>query len=257
MDRTYIDRLEKLPGKIGFYYKDLTTSEVFSHNHDESFLAASVIKLFIMAEVVRQCEVGILSKDDIVKIDKSRCVPSCGALTYMHDGLEVTIEDLYTLMIIFSDNSATNFLIDIVGFDAVNNLIRDYDYNGILLNRKMFDYESASQGIQNFISPIGVAKFLEDLYEGRLVSAYASKHMLDVLGKQKLNSKIPFLLRDLEDSGQIAHKTGEDDGITHDVGVIFAKKPFILVFLGNETDVVKYDKEMAELAYLLYIKQNK
>ena len=106
-----LSRLRQMPGKIGFYYKNLTTGEELSYQDQMPMMAASVIKLFIMAEAYRQIHEGRLSKDQMVTIHKADCVPSCGALTYMHEGLQVTVEDLYTLMIILSDNSATNFLV--------------------------------------------------------------------------------------------------------------------------------------------------
>lgn len=252
MEQDILSRLQKLPGKIGFYYKNLATGEVITYQEDESFLAASVIKLYIMAEAVRQCKEGILSKDDMVCIDKSKCVPSCGALTYMHDGLEVTIQDLYTLMIILSDNSATNFLIDILGEEAINDGIRALGCEKTQLNRKMYDAEKSARGIQNYVCPAELGVFLEMLYNGEMFDADSSEHMLSVMKDQRLNGKIPFYIHTLPDRGPIAHKTGEDTGITHDVGIVYAKQPFILVFLGNETDVARYEREMAEISLMLY-----
>ena len=252
MEQDILGRLEKLPGKIGFYYKNLVTGEVITYQEDESFLAASVIKLYIMAEAVRQCKEGILTKDDMVVIDKAKCVPSCGALTYMHDGLEVTIQDLYTLMIILSDNSATNFLIDILGEEAINDGIRALGHEKTQLNRKMYDTEKSARGIQNYVCPIELGEFLERLYHGEVFDADSSEHMLSVMKDQRLNGKIPFHIHTLPEHGRIAHKTGEDTGITHDVGIVYAKQPFVLVFLGNETDVARYEREMADISLMLY-----
>ena len=252
MEQDILGRLEKLPGKIGFYYKNLVTGEVITYQEDESFLAASVIKLYIMAEAVRQCKEGILTKDDMVVIDKAKCVPSCGALTYMHDGLEVTIQDLYTLMIILSDNSATNFLIDILGEETINDGIRALGHEKTQLNRKMYDTEKSARGIQNYVCPIELGEFLERLYHGEVFDADSSEHMLSVMKDQRLNGKIPFHIHTLPEHGRIAHKTGEDTGITHDVGIVYAKQPFVLVFLGNETDVARYEREMADISLMLY-----
>lgn len=252
MEQDILGRLEKLPGRIGFYYKNLVTGEVITYKEDESFLAASVIKLYIMAEAVRQCKAGILTKDDMVVIDKSKCVPSCGALTYMHDGLEVTIQDLYTLMIILSDNSATNFLIDILGEEAINDGIRALGHEKTQLNRKMYDAEKSAMGIQNYVCPLELGMFLERLYNGEVFDADSSEHMLSVMKDQRLNGKIPFHIHTLPEHGHIAHKTGEDTGITHDVGIVYAKQPFVLVFLGNETDVARYEREMADISLMLY-----
>lgn len=252
MEEDILKRLEELPGRIGFYYKNLATGEVITYHEDEAYMAASVIKLFVMAEAVRQCKEGILSKDDKVVIDKSKCVPSCGALTYMHDGLEVTIQDLYTLMIILSDNSATNFLIDILGEDAINACIQELGCEKTELNRKMYDAEKSARGIQNYVCPVELGMFLEKLYNGEVFDSDCSEHMLSVMKDQRLNGKIPFYIHTIPDHGPIANKTGEDTGITHDVGIVYAKQPFVLVFLGNETDVARYERVMADISLMLY-----
>lgn len=252
MEQDIVSRLEKLPGKIGFYYKNLATGEVITYQEDESFQAASVIKLYIMAEAVRQCREGILSRDDMISVDRESCVPSCGALTYMHDGLEVSIQDLYTLMIILSDNSATNILIDILGEDAVNEGIRALGHTKTQLNRKMYDTVKSAQGIQNYVCPLELGIFLEQLYNGEVFDADSSEHMLSVMKNQRLNGKIPFYIHTIPGHGPIAHKTGEDTGITHDVGIVYAKQPFVLVFLGNDTDVARYEREMADISRMLY-----
>lgn len=252
MEQDIVSQLEELPGKIGFYYKNLATGEVITYQEDESFQAASVIKLYIMAEAVRQCREGILSREDIIAVDKAECVPSCGALTYMHDGLEVNIQDLYTLMIILSDNSATNILIDILGEDAINEGIRALGHTKTQLNRKMYDAEKSAQGIQNYVCPLELGEFLEHLYNGDVFDADSSEHMLSVMKNQRLNGKIPFHIHTIPGHGPIAHKTGEDTGITHDVGIVYAKQPFVLVFLGNDTDVARYERVMADISLMLY-----
>lgn len=247
-----LTRLGSQPGKIGFYYKNLVTGEELTYQEQLPMMAASVIKLFIMAEAYRQIHEGRLDKNQLVTIHKSDCVPSCGALTYMHEGLQVTVEDLYTLMIILSDNSATNFLIDIVGQEHVNQLIRELGYISTRLNRKMFDEEKSSRGIQNYITAAEVGDLLEQMYRGQLVSPEASADMIRIMKDQRLNSKIPFIIHTIPGRAPIAHKTGEDSGITHDAGIIFTEKPFVLVFCGNETDVAPYERLMAEIAWELY-----
>lgn len=247
-----LSRLRQMPGKIGFYYKNLVTGEELCYQEQMPMMAASVIKLFIMAEAYHQIQEGRLSKDQLVTIHKADCVPSCGALTYMHDGLQVTVEDLYTLMIILSDNSATNFLIDIVGEDQVNQFIKELGYTTTRLNRKMFDAVKSAKGIQNYITAGEVGDLLEKMYLGQLVSPEASADMIRVMKDQRLNSKIPFIIHTIPGRAPIAHKTGEDSGITHDAGIIFTEQPFILVFCGNETAVAPYERLMADIALELY-----
>lgn len=246
------EKLEKLPGKISFYYENLVTGERMAFHEEERMMAASVIKLFVMAEVFSRIEEGTLKPDLLLAVRKEVCVPSCGALTYLHDGIEVTVMDLVTLMIIFSDNTATNVLIDLLGMERINATIRRLGYRETTLSRKMYDTEKAARGIQNYITASEVGRLLSKMYRGEVISGPASEKMISIMKNQQLCSKIPFYLQALPEEPEIAHKTGEDTGITHDVGIVFADQPFVLVFCGNETDTPALERVMAETALLLY-----
>ena len=248
--------LNKLSGSISFYYKNLVTGEELSWREDERMYAASVIKLYIMADAFYRISRGTLDPDQIYVMKKEDYVPSCGAVAYMHEGLEVTIMDLITLMIIFSDNTATNVLIELLGIEQINEEIRSLGYEDVWLRRKMYDIEKSRKGIQNQITAKQTAVLLEQMYKGELIDAASSQKMLSIMKNQQVNGKIPFYLNALEEEPEIAHKTGEDSGITHDVGIIYAKQPFIVCFCGNETDTPAYERVMAEMSLALYKENN-
>jgi len=91
-----------------------------------------------------------------------------------------------------------------------------------------------------------MGKVLQGLLKGEIISEEASLRMLNILKDQRLNGKMPFFLHDK--GIRCAHKTGEDDGITHDVGVIFAEHPVIFCFLSNETDVPLAERALQDMA---------
>ena len=109
-------------GITSVWYENLTTKQVYSRNEQTPLVAASIIKLFIMAEAFRRFEEGTLDPGECFTLHAEDKMPSCGALTYMHDGLQVTCLDLVTLMIILSDNTATNLLIDRLGMENINQM---------------------------------------------------------------------------------------------------------------------------------------
>lgn len=245
-------RLEQLPGKISFLYKNLETGERVGYKEQEPLMAASVIKLFVMTAVFERLERGDFSEEQVFSIKKEECVPSCGALTYLHDGIQVTAMDLVTLMIIFSDNTATNVLIDFLGIEEINDTIRGLGFERTILQRKMFDLEKSQRGIQNYITAGEVGRLLKMMYEGNLISKKASEKMISIMKNQQLASKIPFYLKAIPGGPDIAHKTGEDSGISHDVGIIYGKEPFIVCFCGNETDTPQFERAMADISLELY-----
>ncbi len=239
-----LPRVSALPGEISVYGKDLATGEKWAYQADIPLVAASVIKLPILVEAFRQARDGLLSMDESVSIRPEQKMPSCGALTYLHDELTVTLRDLCVLMIIVSDNTATNILIERLGMENVNAGMRALGLEKSTLRRLLFDTEAAGRGLENTITAEEMGRLLEMLYKGECVSPEADAEMLSILRDQQLNGKMPFFLDDLE----IAHKTGEDDGITHDVGIVYAPHPLILCFASNHTGVPAFERFIQDAA---------
>lgn len=242
--------LPDLPGKLSFWVEDLVTGETSFANADVPHEAASVIKLIVMLAAFQGFHDGWLDPNAVYTLKNEDKLPPCGVLTFLHEGLQVTLRDLVTLMIIVSDNTATNLLIDLIGIGRIGEITRSCGLEGLILRRKLFDSASSAKGIQNTVTARGTAAFLRKLHAGELVSAEASKEMTDILLGQQLNGKLPFYcFEDID----IAHKTGEDDGITHDAGLIFAEHPTIAVFLGSETDAAAYNRYIQDMGKLLTI----
>ena len=241
-----LDMLSSLKGDIGFAACDPEENECISYHPDAPIQAASVIKLFVMAEAFRQREAGLFDFEAPVTVREENHLPSCGALTYMRAPLTLPWGDLVTLMIILSDNTATNMLIDRLGMDSINAMIDSLGMKNTRLRRKLWQSELSRQGIQNTVSAGDTNLFLLKLYREELVSPAASREMLSILLNQRLNGKMPFYLHSR--GIRCAHKTGEDDGITHDVGIIFADRPVIFSFLSEHTDVPEAETALQKLA---------
>lgn len=226
LKESILRRVADYPGHTSIYYQDLTTGEHWGHNELEPMGAASVIKLTVMAELFRQLEAGLVRRDQKITVRDEDRVPICGVLTLMHTGLEVTPIDLCWLMITISDNMATNLLIDLLGLENIQENNRRLGLEGVVLNRKLFETREAFCGKRNTVSARGVARLLELIWKRQLVSEGASGEMLEMLLAQQCTNKMPLLLAE----GETAHKTGEDEGITHDVGIVLAKNPCLVCF---------------------------
>jgi beta-lactamase class A len=238
-----------LEGNIGVYYKDLTTGQSFGINENEQFLAASVIKIPVLAEAFRQEKLGMISFEEMVVINNQVKLPSCGSLTYMHDGLQVSVMDLCVLMIIQSDNTATNLMIKKLGIENINGFIKKLGLEKTHLNRLLFDSKEQKKGKENYITPHEMGLLLEMMWEGKLVSNAGSEEMLEILKKQQINHKIPYFI---PNNVKIAHKTGEDSEITNDMALVFAEKPFILCCAANNTNVQETEDFYRKAAKYLF-----
>ena len=249
MDRQFVEEtLAQVRGRIGFLAEGSALQPGCALRADEPMLAASVIKLPVMAAAFEENRLGRLDLDARVRIRPEDKLPSCGALTYLHDGLEITVRDLVTLMIILSDNTAANLMIDRIGMARINELMHDAFglSGGTVLRRRLFDSKAAARGLENTVTAADMAKLLRGILQRTLVSPEASDAMLGILLNQRLNGKMPFYLH--SKGVRTAHKTGEDDGITHDVGIIFAREPVIFCFLANDADVPAAERALQELA---------
>ena len=242
-------QLERLGGDTGVYVKNLITGETFARGENVPVVAASVIKIPVMIEAFRAARAGEIDLEEIHALRDEERLPSCGTLKAMHTGIEMTLMDLIRLMIIVSDNAATNIMIRRVGMDQVNRTLRSLGLEKTTLNRLLFDREASKKGICNYITAGEMGLLLEKLWRGEVVSPEADAQMMEILLDQRLNGKLPFFIDSM--GVDVAHKTGEDDGISHDVGVIFAREPIVCCFVGEHVDVPLYERLMQDAAKAL------
>ncbi|NCB41209.1 MAG: serine hydrolase [Clostridia bacterium] len=250
MREELMERISDMPGHVGMYYKNLKTGEVIGYKENESFGPASIIKLPILMHIYRLAQEGKLSLNEKIKCLHQDKLGGCGALCAFTDEPEVSIETLCELMITISDNSATNLLIKRIGREALNEAFLSMGLAVTKINRLLFDSEAAAKGIENEASPKEMAMLLEQIYTKSFVDAETSLKVENLLLKQQINHKIPGIIGS---AALIAHKTGEDDGISNDVALVYAPEPFILCFFSNETFVPDFEVFIRETAYDFFL----
>jgi len=251
------DRIANLTGKIGIYYMDLTTKESCFVGNNDVFVSSGISKIMVLIEVFNQIDINkinkhdkyILNKNNILTYRKQSTDATYGALDYLHDGIELTIEDLYKLMSSVSDNLAFNILLDILGIDNVNKTFEKLGFLYENINRYFFDYDKINSGVNNFHSVQEMGRLFYRLYEGQIISNKASDEILNVLKYHQRTNIIPYYF---EENLQIAHQTGTDKGIIHDMGIIYAQNPFILCLSANDVEVRKVESALRDVAYICY-----
>jgi len=243
-----LQRLSALPGNIGFYYKDLTSGESYGYNENDMFLAASVIKLPVYAVIMKLWAEGKLDLYEKLVCHDEDKLPPCGALYFFTGDVEVDIKTLCGLMISISDNAATNLLIKRLGMDFLNEQFKEIGLKDTHLERLLFDGEASARGFENKIVPAEIGMLLEKIYKRSFINETVSAEMEKLLLEQQVNHKIPGYL---PEGTPVAHKTGEDDGITNDVGIVYGEKPFIVCFASNLTDVPETERAIREISLAL------
>ena len=204
---------EDIPARVGFYFEELKTGLVLEIAGEEVFPAASVIKVPILLEVYRQAQAGRLSLFEEVVLQESHKVGGAGVLLELHAGVSLTLEDLCRLMIVVSDNTASNLLLDRVGEESVNGLMASLEMRNSWLGRRLM--EPATPERDNRMSPADAARALRTLWAGQWGELTGA--MGDILSRQQYREKIPLML---PESLRILNKTGELDGVRHDAALV-------------------------------------
>lgn len=249
------DKLKAQQGHVGFYYKNMVTGQTFGYNQDKQFLAASVIKLPVFMCICKWAAEGKVSMDEIIKVKQEDKMPICGALTLFTGEPEADILTLCKLMISISDNTATNLLIKRFGIDTLSEEFKKIGLKDTQLNRLLFDAQATEKGIENKIVPAEMGMLLEEIYSRTFVNSQVSKEIEDVLFLQQINHKICGIIGD--ENVPVAHKTGEDDNLSNDVGIVYAKQPFIVCFAGYDTKVSEFEDLIRHVSADLYKECNR
>ena len=189
---------------------------------------ASMIKLFVMAKTMQDVHDGKLSLDEKITIKKNDAVGGAGVTTWYNAGEQRTIEQLMTVMITDSDNTATNILIDRLGMQNINQYLQQQGFSDTVLVYKMMMGRKGKK--KNLSSVRDIGRLLSRLYYHQLVGEQEDKLMLAILRQQHDKECFPAVLPAYE----IAHKTGEVNDVYVDGGIFFGQQEdFVLVVLSN------------------------
>jgi beta-lactamase class A len=137
LDRRIQDAIDGFQGNVWIYAKNLDTGKEFSLRGDEQTRTASTIKLAIMAEAFHQAAQGKLKWDEPIVLTKEKKQGGSGILSEFSDGTTIDLKTALHLMIVVSDNTATNLVLDKVGTDNVNDFMDSLGLTDIKSMRKI------------------------------------------------------------------------------------------------------------------------
>lgn len=215
--------------------------------------SASLIKIPIMIEAFNQKKQGNLNFNEKVIISHAEAVEG-GSVYNLPDNTVLTVKQLVELMIVQSDNTACNILIDKLKMENVNAMVKKLGCSqDTVLQRKMMDFEAVKQGRQNYTSVADMALILEKLYKGKCLDPKSDKAMLEIMSRQEDNTIIPA---QLPHHIRIDHKTGELDGMNYDCGIVYGQgHTYILCMMAeNVKDEPQVFYDMSNMSLAIYDK---
>ncbi|MDO8639526.1 MAG: serine hydrolase [bacterium] len=235
------DTLIGTKGTYGIVIKNLKTGESYFLNEHKAFESASLYKLWIMATAFDQIQKGALKEDEVlseeVDILNEKFNIASESAEVTEEKVIFTVSQALDEMITISHNYASLLLSARVRHSSVTSYLAKNGFN------------ESSLGEPPVVTPYDIALFFEKLYKGELASFEYTDKMLNLLKKQKLNSKLSKYLPNIV----FAHKTGEIGKYTHDAGIVYSQKgDYIIVILTKSDFRFEEEERIAKISKAVY-----
>jgi len=225
LDKRVRGEIARFKGKVSLFAKNLDTGAVYTFGGDDQVPTASTIKLAVMVEVFGRVAEGKAKWTDELELTKEKKVGGAGILPEFTDGLRLTLRDGVTLMMVLSDNTATNLVIDVLTADAVNARMESLGLKETRLMRRVFGGGESVDGRKEENKRFGLGRtsaremvtLMEKLERGEIVSPAAAKEMLELMKREQGTNgiwrghwRVPR-----------ATKSGALDALRSNVGIIY------------------------------------
>lgn len=238
-------------GQFGLWAYCPDTGETISYAADRPYPSASTLKLMILYTVWAQAALGRLSLEEPLAVQSEDLVSGSGILKELTPGGSLSVRDLATLMIVISDNTASNVLIDRVGLSTINATCGELGLNDTRLYNRFMRYVAGNP--LNSTSPADLGSLLLRVAEHQVLTPTACDEMLDILQRQHfrdyLTRRIPAFFSDNPPS--LAAKDGTIEGVRNAVGYVrAADRRYVVAIMSEGCTDLRYhvDNEGALLS---------
>jgi beta-lactamase class A len=234
------ERIRKSGADVAIAFRTLDGHVAYAVRNEESFHAASTMKIPVMIELFHQAQQARLKLDDALLVQNQFHSLADGSIysldpaddseaeLYKAAGETRSLSQLSELMITASSNLATNLLIEKLGVDNIRATLHTLGADGMNVLRGVEDNKAFLKGLNNTTTARALQQLMEAIAHGEAVDQQSCRQMIEILERQKFNEGIPA---GLPAGTRVAHKTGEITKIHHDAAIVFAPKPFVLVIL--------------------------
>lgn len=216
------DSLVNFNGKVAVYYDDLS-GNILKINETEIYNAASCIKLFILIELFNQINDNIIDRKLELIYSENHYVNGSGVMRYLSKGIKLPIIDIATLMMIISDNVATNILIDFLGIDKINKTIEDIGCKHTKLYSK---FESVEDKVFSETTAYDYYLVWKKLNNHELFNEILTQEIIDIIKNQKYHEMvqdgIDEIYKEVENPfvNYVVTKSGKYQAVRNDGGIV-------------------------------------
>ena len=219
--------MDAFPAKSALYCVDLTTgTPIAAIRENTRVVSASTIKVPVLYCALQDVMEGRLSLEQQLPISPEDYCSDTEVFEpgYRQDG--TSLWEMLYWMIVSSDNTATNTVISLLGFDHVNRFFREIGLTQTSLQRKMLDFRAIEEGRNNYTSPADLYRAFSLLYHGEILNKPLRGVAFDFLSRCRSTDA---LQRYIPDNVTVLHKPGGLDHLNHDAGIFLLEdRPYYL-----------------------------
>lgn len=244
-------------GRMGIYVNDLRGHEL-SLNGREIYETASCCKMFVLSALFEKVKEGRASLSELLSYEERFAINGSGVLSSLEPGTRLSVKNLATLMIIVSDNIATNILIDYVGLDHINSHIKSLGLRDSKLHNPI-DFERYTK--LGSVSPMDYGRLWTLMAERRLVDEASSEAMLEICSMQHYNRMLtgglPCYFLDEDNFGEaenkiiwLSSKSGSMNACRNDGGIVHTPYgEYVIVLLNKDFSDKSYHDDHPAYIY--------
>ncbi len=282
------DAISSVNATVGVAAKHLRSGIEITHNARDLFFTASTLKIPLLAAMYRKADRGEIDPARRIELAEEMRVPGSGVLKTLDAGIKPSLYDLAMLMIIVSDNTATDIIYDLVGKAELSSLLDDTGLNQtripmttrellysivgldpkdpthtfemaselLFAQRYKRDADGFSLSKSDVSSPSDMCRLLELIYNGGILSGSSRDTVLDILKRQQLNNVIPLKLPIGTES---AHKTGSYHSVRCDAGIVYSPAgPYVVAIMAKDVTglSLEIDLGLAAVSRAIYDRFN-
>ncbi len=254
LDKEIKNQVASFKGNVSLFAKNLDTGETYALNADDRVRTASTIKIAVMVEAFARVAEGKVRWTDELVLTKEKKISGSGILQELSDGLHLTLRDGVNLMMLVSDNTATNLVLDVLTTDAVNARMEALGFKQIKILRKVGSGGDSMAGRDpnnkrfglGFSTSREMVLLMEKLERGEVINPATSKEMIELMKREQARYAIGRSLADVP----LASKYGALDRLRSAIGILYSKKGRIAMAITCD-DMPEVNWSVDNPAYLL------
>ncbi len=244
--------LQQVPARVSLVFRDLDRHWEMTHDADRPVTAASTIKLLVLAALYRAFARGDLDPNEQVTPTPEAVVPGSGVLRWLQQRPTLTLRDLAVFMVIVSDNTASNLLLERLGWSAFATLTHELGLAQTALRRRFAGRAALPGEEENVTSARDLTQLLASLEQGKIVpEGLWLEDLRTILTAQQFRDIIPARL---PAAVRVGNKTGSLPGFLHDAALLWAPhgRATLVLLSSDVRDSELTRRALADLARVVY-----